>query len=550
MSDTPPGIGRPDLLPWLDSWAAAPAPRRVRAVLVAAAALVLVLAAPDSWRMTPDSGILIGSAVELVDNARYWFNGHPNLLYFPGVPVLLVPVVFLFGLDFGAIQVLAAAVGAGSLVLAHRCYDPGRFGLPGLVLPLLLAVNALFLAAAFTVSSAGVLLAAVLAAFAAWRRYLRDRAAPFLALTALLAAYAPLVRYEGLCLSAAFALAYLMAQWRRAGPAAALARAVPLGLAVVAPFVLWAARNYVDYTPETFNMLNKMFFGQPSALLYAPGSVRLGWDLADWQWPLLRLAYFLDGFVDGLVGARLGDLVPPAVTIPALAVLAALGVPRWYRGAHALEVAFALLMLLFLVAWNLRPGSSLVVVPRYWVPLLPVALVLLAGGVLRLVEALRRPGPRLAGAALGLLAGAVLAANGVASLAYYLRSDADYAAGLAAMRAAAGQVRTRTAADAVVAVTDWGAMPLLLHRPTVLALNDPDHERTLRLLLRKDARALVVVDGLASLTSQTSRRMVRDHPDVFPELFRQGAPGGLFTTTVHGIDPDRLRAAVARMPTP
>ena len=77
----------------------------------------------------------MGTAQTLVETGQYRFNGHPNLLYYPGFSALLSVPIFFSGMDFQLLHLVCAGVGVLGLWLARSYFSPDRYGWTGLLLP-------------------------------------------------------------------------------------------------------------------------------------------------------------------------------------------------------------------------------------------------------------------------------------------------------------------------------------------------------------------------------------------------------------------------------
>jgi len=73
---------------------------KIQLLVLGVISLLFLFAAPTIWHYTPDGGIYIGSALSILEIGKYWFNGHPNLLYYPGFSTLLTLPIMIFGIVF------------------------------------------------------------------------------------------------------------------------------------------------------------------------------------------------------------------------------------------------------------------------------------------------------------------------------------------------------------------------------------------------------------------------------------------------------------------
>ena len=318
--------------------------------LVGVSLLILWLA-PDVWNYSPDSGIYVGTAANLVETGAYRFNGHPNLLYYPGLSGLLSLTILLFGVNFQVMHLLTAGIAVACLWLARAYFSASRYGLAGLAVPVLLMTAGIFMRQAFSIVSDGLFLALVLAVLLLWRRYREAADRRALIACCVLAAAAPLVRLQGVFLCGALGLGLLHALYDdRRLDLRSLTRVVAIGLAIMAPFALWTWRNWVLYTPDTFNAVNGFFFGLHGLALYAPVPAPAGSGGIAWPFVLQRGLLFVTSMVESIFGRAVFASLPHAVWFLAIVGLAAAGAVRWARRGTTVEAAFVLTTLAFHLA--------------------------------------------------------------------------------------------------------------------------------------------------------------------------------------------------------
>jgi hypothetical protein len=198
-----------------------------------------------------------------------------------------------------------------------------------------------------------------------------------------------------------------------------------------------------------------------------------------------------------------------------------------------MERSYVLVSAAFITVWSLR-SSSLYTVPRYWLPLIPFILLIGIFGLRRIYQLVswQRLKPWLTAVFLSLLAllvgqGTVNALSRLEPWArhYYAHSDAT-------RLQLADEVHRISEADAVIAVTDWGVLPLSLDRKTVSVLNDKDRVGSLGRIVDYGARYLVILEGTSAMVG-AAEEMVAELPGVFqPELVIDpdgpGAGGGIY----------------------
>ena len=132
-------------------------------------------AVPSVWLENADSANYIGTAESIVNEGRYWFNGQPNLLYYPGYPTFLSILIFLFGVNYFILQLSSALFIIISLWLSRSYFSLKTYGIPGLLVPLLLAFNAVVQEQTYRVMSDGMFICLTLGTMLWWRLYSESR---------------------------------------------------------------------------------------------------------------------------------------------------------------------------------------------------------------------------------------------------------------------------------------------------------------------------------------------------------------------------------------
>ena len=526
---------------------------RIQFWLLVSISFAFFWAAPSVWFFQPDSGIYLGTARELLSSGDYVFNGHPNLIYFPGLSLLLAPLIGLFGLNFHVLNLFAASVVVASLWLSRALFPVSRFGWPGWWVPLLLACVSVLQEQVRLILSDAPFLAISLSALLCWRLYLDRGDRGWLIACWVLVAWAPLVRFQGLFLVGAFGLALLWQAWRaEEGKGGRLVVALFLGVAAGVPFLIWLLRNYGLYTPETYNMANSFFFGQRGLPLYAPDSGTMDKVTPDWvhgsKLILYHALYTLRDLFEIFFGKELGDSVglyskALVVVVPLLA-----GFWRWLRRAGVMQAAYVLASLAF-IASQWFSQSATYTVPRYWIPLLPFILVIWLSGVALVGDYLKGRALAAPAQALGLLIAFLVVGNGTYGYArmihpWHQKYYADASAWMAEVK---DFLDARLPPGQKVAVTDWGIAPFLLQRPTISVLDDPSHRYSLERLVRYRTPYLVILDKEAAFPPY-AKAMVKDLPEVFHLVLdarKPGRPGP--DIQVYQVDLQGAEKALARL---
>ena len=517
-----------------------------QALLLALVSLLILAGAPEAWDYSPDAGVYVGSALSLVEEGRYWFNGHPNLLYYPGTSLLAAIPISVFGLNFPVINLFFALLGVAGLWIARAVFHAERWGWPGVAVPLLLGVNYLFVEHSHTVVSDVIFVDLVLLATYCWQRFSDTEKWHWYLACLLVVAVAPMFRFHGLLLIAAFGLALIwrLYQRRRTDPGRSFAYLIA-SASVFLPFVLWTARNYILHTPDTYSMANRFFFGLEGLAISGPGFGTAYWVDAAWKFPAYQLIYLFGGLAESAVG----DLPGNAIVVGAAAtmLLLAVGTVYWLPRAGFFAATFVLLNVALMLN-KFVGGDSLYIVVRYWLPVLPFLILIGTVGFSR-IATLAMPGGRKQYAhALGATAFAVVFALGAAGLVE--RIVGDYPRFVKAKYEAATTVgefvRSETAGDAVVMTTDWGVGPFVTDRLSYQIARSPCMRPTLELLLAKGAGYLVITPK--ALRNEYALALVNRFPEAFRQVFELKDEGHDLFGAVYSIDRDRIRQTMTDVP--
>ena len=518
---------------------------RAQPWLLLMVSVAIVIGAPEVWNYTPDSGVYVGSASTIVEQGRYWFNGHPNLLYYPGTSAVVALPVAIFGLNFHAIHLVFSLLAVTVLWLARAYFSVERFGWAGLALPFLLAANQLFQIQAQQILSDLLLLNLVLLALLAWRKYDITRNEGWFYVCAVAVAAAPMVRFQGLFLLGAFGLAVLVhiakrrneIDWRR------VIRHLAVAALTTLPFSIWTLRNYLLHTPDTYNMANAFFFGLEGLRISGPGFGEVDWIDAEWKYPVYQIMYLFGGLGDSFLG-NLSNLLPLEVRTGTVLVLMTAGLWPWLKRAGMLEIVFVALILILLVE-GVTDSKSMRIVDRYWIPILPFVISIagqglgqirgvLAGGRLRTLTTYGS----------GILMALILV---VGTLSWSKRLSPEASDRIARINSVASQVAEHVdqslPPDALIMASDWGVAPFLTKRKTIQVLRSPCDQGTLELIHERKPAALVVLPGF--LRSSMADELAMRYPDAFQEVFRSGNRGHRESGAVYHIEHDQVPQALA-----
>ena len=498
---------------------------KVQFWLLVIISLTFFYLAPPSWHYAPDSGIYIGTAKNLLESGTYWFNGYPNLLYYPGFSSLLTIPLSLFGLDFVALHLFCIGLVVAALWLSRIYFGQEGYGLAGLAVPLLLACNSIVHQQLATILSDSSLLVCIVGALLFWRAFERNESKYALYGCLLLCALAPLVRFEGLFLPGAFGLAFIITKLSRNGQILpVLVKASALSLLTLSPFLLWTWRNYVMYSPDTFNMANDFFFGLKGLALYAPGHFEVDWIDAPWKYGAYNTLYNLKDLLRSFVG-DIANRLPLEVDVLLVLLPLTAGLLPWFRAANHMERVLALSLAGFFF-WRTMHARNLYVVDRYWLSLLPFVAIIGSLGLRKIHKSIETGPLRHLYLAIVLVVAVIISSNGLhltLSKASDENREYDRQANII-LQEISRFVQSNSSEDTTVAVTDWGILPLFIHRKSYQLLNDKDHLLSLKRILKYKTKLLVILDGSAA-SAPYAREMVNAFPDAFT-LMKDFEPSG------------------------
>ena len=97
--------------------------------------IIVLFSTPTEWQFEPDSGIYVGTALNMLADHEYTFNGYPNLHYYPGVSSLLSIPIGLFGLDFYVLNILYAFILVAFLYAIKNYFNVTKYGAVFILLP-------------------------------------------------------------------------------------------------------------------------------------------------------------------------------------------------------------------------------------------------------------------------------------------------------------------------------------------------------------------------------------------------------------------------------
>ncbi len=518
--------------------------------------ITFIWAAPSIWYYVPDSGIYVGTAEEMVKTGQYRFNGYPNLIYYPGFSSLLYLPITIFGVNFHVLHIFCALLVVGLLWLARTYFPSNRYGLTGIVVPVLMACAGVLQYQVFWIYSDGTFLAVALGALLLWRIYVERSNRWCLIACFILVSFAPMVRFHGLFLCAAFTIAILVqAICKSQRSVLTVSRATVFGLATLIPFAAWTWRNFEQFTPHTFNMANSFFFGLKGLAQGAPGLGRVDWIDAEWKYPVYCIAYSVADLGKTLLGKNIVDLLSPEAVVVFLVGIVFAGSWRWFKLATHMERVYVILCFLFILLSFARAHSiDSYNIRHVYLPFLPFILICAGLGMHLIHERLIKTRYHLfSSVIIGSLIMLVFI-NGVNNfLRLVVPSEATTYRGVKHE-----EVRMRVkhfidenvAPGIPVATTDWGVMPYTLKRTCYPVLYyDESHFFTLKRMHKYQTEYLVIFP--TQYRAKHAKKMAEeDLPQLFTLMLDiqpsgYGLPAAVYKVNLKGVQ-EYLESVVSK----
>lgn len=505
--------------------------------------LLLLATVPDVWIYRPDSGIYIGTTHNLLTTGKYAFNGHPNLLYYPGMTALLALPIALFGIEFYPLNLISTLVVIALLFAARRLFQRPELGIAGLLAPFVMLASSDLLEQRITILSDAPFVLITVLAMLSWGKYQKTQDTRLLVLTTLLVALGTLFRFQGLVLIGAFAIALFLDLLPRKPLRISVAWAAAFATLAATPFVLWTVRDYLLYSPDTPNMVLKFFFGKHPLPLRAPGSFHVDWIDARWKYGVYNLLLSTDAFINTLLPSKLVASVPLEGRFIVFWGLVAIGARKWYPNASILERTWVVLILAFYAYWMLRSGVLYFTTRQMLFPALPFLVLFLVLGATTLLEWIRQPLARRIANAMAACVLAFVVYAGIRQSYHNLANiENDYRPANAELKEMRQYIAEHIPQDERLAVTDWGILPLFAKRESYPVLNDDSHKHSLTRIAKYRTAHLVILSP-SSLEVGYAKAMVKDYPDIFTEEANFVAgPGQEPRIDIYSIDLEQIAA--------
>jgi len=505
--------------------------------------IFLLVMVPEYWNHSPDSGIYVGTAEELLNSGKYWFNNFPNLQYFPGYSLILTLPISIFGTNFYILQIFSALLAILALWLTREYFSPKQYGLIGILVPLIIACSSLYQTQVFRLLSDGVFLTLSIAILLLWRQWIKGQSPRVLYACFALVAFAPLLRFQGLFIFIAIMLSMLIYEHaNKSLNTKSLLRLIVIGIIVLSPFIAWSIRNYVVHTPDTFNMANKFFFGLEGLALYSTEYGIIS-GLDSWKYPFYNVLKALSDFNKSFFGESIIQQIGAIFTSIITAILILIGSKSWYKSANSLERIYVIISLFYFFG-TLVTKDHLHVVPRYWVPLLPFVLVAIGFGFKYIYLTFFQSNKVrfaissiFAAILIGILMHGIYSVNNLIGFEkpISLKHNTEVLNALASYSDENIPINTN------VATTDWGVVPRAVQRTSYPTLEDSSHFESLSRIAKYNVEYLILYDQASSIFPAAARNMIKMYPDAFNSIYSIETKKPISSAEVFKIDINKIK---------
>lgn len=480
----------------------------------------LIVTTPKFWITSPDSGYYVGTAESIVTSFQYYFNGMPNILYYPGISSLLALPMSIVGENFWVFNCYFALISLSAVWLSKYYFTYEDYGLAGVAVPIFLVLCSGYLSIIYSILSDAVFLTFTLLCLVLWREYIRNNQTKYLIWCIVLVSLCPLIRFHGLfiCIALSISLLIRIFSVDKSVRKQALILFCLGSVIVVLPFISWTIRNYLSHVPDTFTMSNAYFFGLKGLTLYASGltgNIDSSWIDADWKFAVYRSIFFFGGLAE----FWLGSLSTEEKTIFTLLLMPLIlfGIKSWAVRASSLEFIYIGILGTFILK-DLMLAKNLHVVPRYWVPLLPFVILIMAYGFQNIVKfcELIKIKKFMQGLVTLLTISIVVISS--PNLVKHIYAEVRYDNVAASMEELQKFAAENIPKNSIIATMDWGVTPHVMRRQSFPVLNDPNHQETIERMLKYQTEYIVINDSFPR-TSVVSKKLVEDYPEAFGLVF-------------------------------
>ena len=257
--------------------------------------------------------------------------------------------------------------------------------------------------------------------------------------------------------------------------------------------------------------------------LYAPDFFKANWIEADsWKYGLYNFYFNLRDIGNAFVGHivernTLADTLIKFIFFISVFVFGLYGLKEWLKKANYFEIFFVIFLSLFIFYRSIT-AHSLYVVARYWLPLLPFFIAITLIGYKNLKNDINNVFINKIISLFGIITLTLIIVNGIMITSANLNSSKElyYKNAETRLNEMSAYITEHTNKKTVLATTDWGVLPLFMHRKSISVLNDDaiDFKLTLQRILKFRAEYLVILDDLA-VFYKSARIMAEKNPDLF-----------------------------------
>lgn len=501
----------------------------------------LIVTAPKFWITSPDSGYYVGTAESLITSFQYYFNGMPNILYYPGIAAILALPMSIVGENFWVFHIYFALISLSAVWLSRNYFSYKDYGLPGVAVPIFLLLCSGYLFLIYSILSDAIFLTFSLFCLVLWRNYVKNQQNKYLIWCVILVALCPLIRFQGVFLCAALSCSLLLRVFNvgKSDRKQAFYLACIATFIIFLPFAAWTLRNYFSHSSDAFTMSNSFFFGLKGLNLYArglAGNIDSSWIDADWKFAVYRCIFFFGGLAEFWVGS----LSTEAKTVFTLILMPfiLMGIKSWAKRATSLELFYIVISVLFILK-DLLFTKHLHVVPRYWVPLLPFVILTIAYGFQNIINSSQifKLKKFMQGAG-GLVIIAIVTFSSP-NLIKHISDNERYENVADSMENLQNFSLKNIPEASRIATMDWGVLPHIMRRQSFPVLNDPDHQQTIQRILKYQIEYLVIHDSFPR-TSVPSKSMVEDYSGVFSLIFETHMGVEFAQSQIYKINLDKI----------
>jgi hypothetical protein len=475
---------------------------------------------PQFWLAYPDSGYYLGSAAEMLHSGRYYFNTLPNLQYYPGTSTVIALSYMLFGTSIYTTQLAFSLLTLGSLYVGYLVfYHITSSKLSAFVATIGFCSSYVFIESIHPILSDGIFVLFTFCCLLLFRIFHKHQNKSILLLLCFAVSFCALVRFQGLFLVVAMGIGLLWLLYKRVIGVRTFFIA---GFLLVFPFILWTLRNYILHTPDAYNMANQFFFSLSGQRLYAPGlngDVDSSWVSASWKYAVYRPLYSISTILESYFGYIPLDY--KFVFVPLFVTISIPGFLTCIKKLSLLELSYIGFSTAY-IAVDLLTKKHLYVLGRYWLPLLPFISLFFVVGVVWFCQKLAgsmnlitKKAYLTRAVSVALLVCFVVV--GALNTTLYYKNISIYEPINQNLEKLSAFSKNSIPYNAVVAVNDWGVIPLTLNRYAIPLLNDDSHIHSVKKMIKYSTDYMVIVEKFKR-SGEPALKLAEHRPDVFQLL--------------------------------